>query len=202
VFDVKEGRILMAEHYKGRVYVNGLYVRTEKTLEHGYDILPKYLKLDRDRKMLSTFDLHWFTSHMWSQVKDTQALIQAAKAGSGDAKYTGSQYTTNFDKEVTTTAYEEFKKEHGENAVPVANQDELKEVQEKYEDAKAVLVPETLKTMVKDAPDYEVKAKVKQPMSKKEKLLVWFGKIQPKLSAEEEEEFYKILDINNDTLPF
>src|SRR5699024_7551399 len=55
--ETEKGRILLDEEYKGKVFVNGLYVCEYGEYEKGYDFKPQYLKLDRDRKMVDTFEL-------------------------------------------------------------------------------------------------------------------------------------------------
>lgn len=203
IIQTSKGRILKADKYKGKIFVNGLYVRTEKDMDFGYDILPKYLKLDRDRKMVSTFDLQWFTSTMWSEVK-SEEIVEVAKKGSGDAKYLGAQSYSSVQPMAAFAAHKIFREEHGDKAIPVSNQEELKSVQEKYQDAKAVLVPETFKRMVTEAKEYEVKAEPKAAVTKEEKLLMWFGKVKEKLTEDEQKEFLEVMGkkTEDDDMPF
>lgn len=44
------GKILFDKKFKGRIFVNGLYVQTDDNFEFGYDFKPEYVELDRDRK--------------------------------------------------------------------------------------------------------------------------------------------------------
>ena len=65
------GDILLDEKHKGRIYVAGLYVTTERELDNGYNFKPEHLKLDRDRKQVDSFDIKWVTKEMWAQVGKT-----------------------------------------------------------------------------------------------------------------------------------
>src|SRR5699024_5207334 len=64
------GDILLDKEHEGKVYVNGLYVRDFEEYQKGYDFKPEYLELDRDRKLVSDFDLKWLASSMWNEVED------------------------------------------------------------------------------------------------------------------------------------
>lgn len=47
---------------KGNLYVGGLFVCTLKDLNYSYDILPKHISLDRDRKVPQNFQVKWTVS--------------------------------------------------------------------------------------------------------------------------------------------
>lgn len=53
----------------GQVFVNGLFVCNYKDYRHSYNFKPGQLKLDRDRKLASDFDLKWLASKMWKATK-------------------------------------------------------------------------------------------------------------------------------------
>jgi hypothetical protein len=47
---------------KGNLYVGGLFVCNLKDLNYSYDILPKHISLDRDRKVPQNFQVKWTIS--------------------------------------------------------------------------------------------------------------------------------------------
>lgn len=51
------GQILTDKQYRGKMYVNGLYVMTDSDFDYGYNFEAQYVKLDRDRKYISWSDL-------------------------------------------------------------------------------------------------------------------------------------------------
>lgn len=73
VIETSMGRIL-CEH-PGELYVNGLYV-CDTQLDFSYDIKPQFMKLERDRKTVSDWDLKlvtknmWFLSEQWDRVAE------------------------------------------------------------------------------------------------------------------------------------
>lgn len=46
----------------GNIYCGGLYVNNIENMKNAYDFNPRYLRLDRDRKNPSTFDIEWYAS--------------------------------------------------------------------------------------------------------------------------------------------
>lgn len=190
--ETSRGRILTNKDQAGRIYVNGLFVRYEKDMEYGYDILPQFLKLDRDRKMVSSFDLQWFTGKMWQEVKEPERIVEIAAKGSGDAKFMGTQMYTEME-EASKVALAKFREEYGDKAIPVRGQSELDHVQETYEDAKPVIVNETYQKLIITAPEYKVTAKIKPTYSKEDMLRMWFSKIKDKLTEEEQQEFIDLV---------
>ena len=92
VIETPRGRILEDEKFKGKVFVNGLFVCKYEPYQYGYDFKPEYIKLDRDRKLVSDFDLQWLSSIMWAQSGAPEMVILLAKEGRADVHYVGSQY--------------------------------------------------------------------------------------------------------------
>ncbi|MDP9675382.1 hypothetical protein J2W97_001365 [Paenibacillus jamilae] len=124
------GRILEEERYKGKVFVNGLFVCNYSEYTQGYDFKPEYIKIDRDRKLADSFELKWLSSRMLSGVNSNKT-VDMIKNSSPDVQYITSAYTTNADnrlREIVDNVYDDFRNEHGENAVPVSNQEEYTEV--------------------------------------------------------------------------
>ncbi len=140
------GRVLLDEKYSGHLYVNGLLVTKDSKLSRGYDVLPKYLPLGRDRSMVRAFDIQWVTSRMWRSVgqEHYEEASKLLSIGAPDVLYV----TTSYDKAPTKLSEklsEQFVATHGPKAIPVSSQSQLEEVQQKYEDAKPVIVAASLK---------------------------------------------------------
>lgn len=57
------GALLLGERFRGKVYVKGIYVATDARLSYGYDFVDA--DLDRDRRMLSKYDLNYRTQCVW-----------------------------------------------------------------------------------------------------------------------------------------
>ncbi len=78
VIATKFGRIL--KERKGKLYVGGLFI-CETDMMFGYDVLPKHLKLERDRQTVSGWDLQQITKNMWF---DTERFDEIAELLSQD----------------------------------------------------------------------------------------------------------------------
>lgn len=125
------GDLLLSERFKGKVFVKGIYVQDDHRLSHGYNF--SNLDVDRDRKMVSGWDLQWECSAIWREVIGARPdlldpffmLLQDNKAdihGIADsANYVG--------KDVLESAAARFTKQFGKDAIPVATTGESAEVE-------------------------------------------------------------------------
>lgn len=143
VLEARQGRILDRRYYKGRIFVNGLYVTTIKGLEYGYDLKPKYLTIGRDRNLVSSFDIQWVTGQMWINV-NKPGLV----SGLIDAKAKDIEYVRSFagkESELAKTIWANFVGKNGNRAVPVKDQAEYDLVKRNYKNLKPVIVPEQVR---------------------------------------------------------
>lgn len=151
--DNEYGRILLEGDYRGQVFVNGLFVCNHMKYEYGYDFKPQHMNIDRDRKLANTFDLEWLSSKMWGVV-DSELTTELIKNGSADVAHipsTLSYYRSDHHTKITSNVLNEFKSEHGDNAVPVTTQEEYDQVKKKY---KPVFVNHTYSSIIKESDDY------------------------------------------------
>src|SRR5699024_2137964 len=189
------GDILLDKEQEGKVYVNGLYVRDFEEYQKGYDFKPEYLELDRDRKLVSDFDLKWLASSMWNEVEDDSLddeIVEMIENNASDVQFYHSTVAYRDEgkhKDRANKAYDKFIKEYGEKAVPVSIGDDLGSIHEEYE---PIMVEESYKSMIKES-DYYVEIPVEKVKSVKERLEEWMGSVIHKLEREEVEEFYTIL---------
>lgn len=194
--ETKYGTILMDEKHAGRIFVNGLFVKHDETFKYGYDIPPKYLKLDRDRRMIEQFELSWQTSTIWGDAKDELVLSVVDKDYS-DAKYLAAQYASfqKVSESTKTKAYEDFRGTYGDKAIPVYTNEDLQEIKDNYYDAEAVMVSELHKALITNAPSYSVKATEKVSVSKEDRLRDWYDEYCSDLHQEACDEFVSILEM-------
>lgn len=171
----------------GKVFVNGLFVCNYEPYRYGYNFKPKYIELDRDRKMVSDFDLKWSASRIWANSKSEKA-IELIEAGHADVAYVSSMSKA---LELSDAAYQRFRDVYGPEAVPVVTQTELESVPEGY---RGVIVPDAYSTLIRTSSSYVTpRVHVK---SAREKLEEWVEKISNKyqLTDEELEEFNTIFE--------
>lgn len=117
VHQVQQGRILRAR--SGKLYVGGLLV-CDTELKFGYDVKPEFLKLERDRQTVSSFDLKCLTERMWFDTGRWDEIAQMIGDGVKDLEY--AEYgATDLVKDA---CYRAFRAKHP-GAVIAKNQEEL-----------------------------------------------------------------------------
>lgn len=112
------GQILLDR--PGELYVGDLFVCKVDT-EFGYNVLPRFLRLERDRQTVDGWDLKCLTRDMWYDTKDYDTIAELLAQECPDLEY--ARYSAP--SMVKEACYKHFK-EHHPNEV-VANSDgELK----------------------------------------------------------------------------
>lgn len=126
---VDGGRLLLADDRKGHVFSRGVFVRQFDNLACGYDL--ENLPLDRDRRFVDEFDLHYKLGAMWkdacARAPDLAAprVYDMAKAGAAEAKH----FKWHADEKLLKTVRDRYEAEHGTSAVPVTTMGEAKDIE-------------------------------------------------------------------------
>jgi hypothetical protein len=165
VYSTGKGEILLCDDQAGRMYVNGLYICAAPDFQKGYNFKPEQVRLDRDRSLISSFDLSWATSEMWLAAKDPDMLDTAIALVNSNCPDT--KYITNVDAlwdsriaPIATKAYEDFRGNYGPKAIPVTTQEQAEKVPKSH---KPVIVSETAEKVIKASSDYEEPEEAIQP---------------------------------------
>lgn len=152
---------LTPEGQKSAVYVGGLFVCHHAPYEYSYNFEPGHLNLDRDRKLASSFDLEWLASKMWLSMCTRQEardiVLELIQQEAADVKFIHSVYfgaSLSIVQELSLEAWENFKKQYGEDAIPVFTQAELERISKsgKY---KAILVPQMYRDLLNRTLDWD-----------------------------------------------
>lgn len=77
VIETEYGKILVEPRYKGKMFVNGLYVQQDSSFQYGYDFKPQYLHLDRDRKAINYYKMRELTARAVTSQNNVK-LVQNA----------------------------------------------------------------------------------------------------------------------------
>lgn len=188
------GSILTSEKEQGNIYVKGLWVCNTKEVKYGYDFEPKLISLDRDRKLVKTFDIVWNASCMWkSQIEEgkrKELIASMIEDGTPDVRYFSSiDYGKS--SEMGDLLAHRFKERHGDNAVPVKDNDELESV--RIMGKKPVIVNCEVANYISKSTSNEVEIPVlKEKTSVKLENIIL--KIENKLTDEELEELRSIVE--------
>lgn len=119
-------QVLLDPRYKGKIYVEGLYVCSKEFLSWGYNLKANLVKLDRDRGLIDTFDLQWTLGSVFQCIEDADFISK--HLDSPDLQYVHvflSNEKQDFREEVSDKVYSDFVESNGEGAVPVDNTDEF-----------------------------------------------------------------------------
>ena len=65
VVETSYAQVLLDEHMKGRVFVKGIFVQNSPDLSAGYNF--KQVETDRDRRMISGWDLRYNAAKAWEE---------------------------------------------------------------------------------------------------------------------------------------
>ena len=170
----------------GKVFVNGLYVCDYEPYTYGYNFKPEHIRLDRDRKMVSDFDLRWMASKMWSTCKDTDRVLEMIAEGKADVAFLESvSYTSSW----RDLAAEKFKSVYGPEAIPVTSQEELDNVPTGY---KGIVVSSSYSALIKGSLNFTMPEP--DDRSPVDDLQDWYDSIKHKLDSYEQEQFEAIMD--------
>lgn len=172
IINSEYGRILEEDRYKGKVYVNGLYVCNYPKYTQGYDFKPQYINIDRDRKLADSFELEWMSSKMLSGV-NSHKTIELIKQGAADVTYIASAGYSQV-RAIANKTYESFKADHGEKAIPVTSQDEYDEISRSAGEYNPVFVSSSYNNVIRTSDDFvKPEIKIKNKQSSRSKLENW-----------------------------
>lgn len=170
----------------GKVFVNGLYVCDYEPYTYGYNFKPEHIHLDRDRKMVSDFDLRWMASKMWSNSNDFDRVLEMLSEGRADVAYLDS---VSYDYKWRDLAVEKFKSVYGPEAIPVTCQEELDKVPTGYT---GVVVNGNYNALIRGSLNFTMPEP--DSTSPLDELYDWFDSIKSKLDSDEIEQFKAIME--------
>lgn len=105
IIEVPQGRILLDR--KGELYVGSLFICTTQ-LDHSYDIEPQYIKLERDRQTVNSWNLQLITKDMWFASRRMECVARMIDKNSPDT-YHADIGTPQI---VSDACYRHFKEKH------------------------------------------------------------------------------------------
>jgi len=179
--------ILNDPKHKGRVYVGNLYVCTFDEFECGYSFRPDQVSLDRDRGLMSTYELQSLTAELWASRKiATAEAVALVKSGKPDTAYLSAYAKAS--SPIVAAVVADFEEEHGVAAVPVTTQEEVQRAQ--AAGVKWVMVPHKVKEILKIVKSWFVPS-VKTPVERLKDLL---EAAKWQLTEEQKKELADIID--------
>lgn len=205
VKNARDCRILLNPDFAGNIYVKGLFVTHRDDFEYGYDFVPRVIRLDRDRKMASEFDIKWEASKAWNELSSNDSstcskAVALVKKGAHEVSYVDSFNNIRSESLVDSVA-NDFYDEHGDSAVAVTSNKEY----EQYKEAgyKPVIVTEKVKSIINKSSVYiapEIEADENSADSLVERFRDFAESVKSKLSGSEYEQLVSLIDEVSDVL--
>lgn len=159
--DTEYGSIL--PDMSGKIYVEGLYISTKESLKYGYNFKSYTCTLNRDRNILSDFEITWNASRIGCTAfqNNSNKLYEFLDFPDGD--YAQHFISKNSEDEL----YKIFKEKNG-SKIPVTSQEEYDYF--KHKGMEPIFVKETIKTIFgsyysEEIKDYEIRTSLYQKLS-------------------------------------
>ena len=131
VCPVNRGSVLRDR--KGQIFVDGIYVFDHPTLTYGYDFSPSVMRLDRDRRVISSFEIQNLACKIWASLfvqyhDSTKDMVhQMLEAYAEDVRLFDNQYVV--DDVAMSMVADDFRARYGPDAMAVASESEARELQ-------------------------------------------------------------------------
>lgn len=197
-FDVEgRGSILKDKLEAGNIYVKGLWVQVVPNLEYGYDFEPSVLGLDRDRKLVDSFNISWEASLLWRYAANKDAKlkeesVRLIRDKAMDVSFVGS--TSVGGSSINDAYADSFYEEHGDNAVPVVTTSEYEAVRSKG-NYTPIIVTERQATIIKSSSSYEEVDFDEEEISLQAQFEAFASKIKNKISNDEYKELMELIEL-------
>lgn len=190
--ETRYGALLKDEKYRGKVFVGGLYICTDARLEVGVNFKPRTVRIERDRNLVSSFDVQWYVGQIIAQLKDKELTKNSIGHYYG-AYLPSYAITTELADELAT----EFINEYGAKAVPISDQNDLDAM--KKRGYKPVIVPAVKKDAILESTVYtdikEVLAKEKEKAKPLyDRFCAFAEAIEKRLTDDQVVELYEFVD--------
>lgn len=118
-----ENRILDEAYLRGRIFVGGLFVCKIDPLKFGYNFSPHRVKLNRDRSMVSEWEVKYEAAKLWTESEDFDQVYELAEAGAPDVEQLEGHLQYGSRPTMSRAIAERYAKENGA-AVPIAVESE------------------------------------------------------------------------------
>ena len=184
IMQTQYGRILL--DLPGKLYVGGLFV-CDTDLTYGYDVLPKYLRLERDRQTVSGWDMKSITKEMWFDTKQYDQIANLLAEKTPDLEY--AEYGAP--DLVKEACYRHFREQHP-GAVIAKDQQELERLVESGMQ-RVIVIGGAYGSLVKESASYASRVIV-PVLSPHDQLEGWFEANKKRLLPSLQESFQIILE--------
>ena len=150
VVETSYAQVLLDEPMKGRVFVKGIFVQNSPDLSAGYNF--KNVETDRDRRMISGWDLRYYAAKAWEEAMTHEArpefiekVMDLLQSNAPDTQNMGEGSVS---AETSAKVGKVFRARHGEKSIPVASMAAAREAE--HYGFKGVVVQPGLMSVLKN----------------------------------------------------
>jgi hypothetical protein len=152
----------------GKLYVGGLYI-CDTEMTHGYDIKPEFIRLERDRQTVDSWDLSCVTRDIWVDTGRADDIARMLDEGVKDVEY--AKYSSPM--LVKEACYRLFREKHP-GAVVADSNEELQKLVKQGMTAYVV----GYAGLVRESDSYRAEVRASAPPTPTERLSAWWRKAQ------------------------
>jgi len=117
----------------GHIFVDGIWVCRLEKLKHGYDFRPADTKLDRDRRLMESWEAHTLTARAWEALylRTTREFCDRVDAMLADNVLDVEHFRYDWcvGMSARKMVADRFREKFGEKAVPVRTESEAREIE-------------------------------------------------------------------------
>ena len=156
------GSILLNDNLRGNIYVNGLYITHIDNLKYGYDILPKHIKIGRDRDLINNYDilsktfmicLNTLSDEEFKELIETNSL-DTSNATEGVIQANCDNNSMRKISRIAEDLYINFKEINGESSFPVDSDWLKKDMKDEYPSINPVTTTASKASLIRNFTSY------------------------------------------------
>lgn len=170
IIETDYGNILLDSKYKGKMFVNGLFIQTDSSFQYGYDFKPEYLQLDRDRKAINYYKMRELTAKAVTSQNNVKLVRQAMQNSYVDVRDV-INHMNEITQEFKVNFANEFLKSHDldENTFVGLKKEVLVSKKEKTFEVDSIAIAQLVNSgLGKDEEYQEIKKRVNNLTKKEE----------------------------------
>lgn len=128
ITETNSGDILLSSEETGNIYVEGLFINNCSGLKYGYNFKSDSVSLNRDRNIISQFDIEWNATKICAEALSPDDILEIIDSSED---YCDMRFAKTFVNEnKASEIYKLFNKKYG-NRIPVSTQEEADYVNSK-----------------------------------------------------------------------